>query len=363
MKTKERWDIIHAWQESRNITRVANQLGRTRRTVQHWVHHFNKHGNVESGKRTGRPPLLDDSGAGAALQLLLSEEHGTGFKVAQALHAQGTTSKLLHKSTVLRHAKGAAKAEGKPIRAVRGLPGKELTQGTKLKRYNFAKANQGRDWGNVMFTDRKKFHFYYPGVSVKPMKWLRKGEKWTAYKVNHAQVVNLYAGITKHGITKAHIVAGTSKHTSKYTNKKGQTSKNITGAEYEDVLQLTFLPEGQRVFGPVGVSKWVLQQDNDPSHKRASTKVLATHKGKHGCSIELLQNWPPNSPDLNPIENVWGYVQGKVNARGCKTFDTYKAVVLAELRGVPKSMLTNLFASMPKRLAVCIKAKGGKTTY
>lgn len=363
MDIKDRWAIVHAWENSNNLTTVAKQLGHNRKTVAHWVRRYQEQGNVDNDKRTGRRPALDGDAARDALQLLLGDQHGTALEVARVLHARGKSSKLLHKTTIIRHAKQAANKEGKQIRVVRGLPSKDLSKATKAKRLSFALANRGRSWANVMITDRKRFHFYYPGVQVKPMKWIKKGEKWVAPKVNHAQMVNLYAGITKYGVTKAHIVAGTSHHVSAFTNKKGQPSKNITTAEYEHVLQHTFLPEGNRIFGCVGMSKWVLQQDNDPSHKKAAMKVFSSHKGKLATEVSLLPNWPPNSPDLSPIENLWGYVQQKVNARASKTFLEYQQTVLEELMAVPKRMLANLFASMTQRMDECIMAKGGKTKY
>jgi len=128
-------------------------------------------------------------------------------------------------------------------------------------------------------------------------------------------MVNLYASITKWGVTKCHVVAGTSKHNSKNLTQKGQSSRNISNAEYKDVLKDTLLPEGTRILGTQGVSTWFLQQHNDPTHKVAKQVVLKWH-GNKGSSIQILPSWPPSSPDPSPIENFWGWVKGKVDETG-----------------------------------------------
>ena len=137
------------------------------------------------------------------------------------------------------------------------------------KRLEFCKANLTRCWDSVTFTDRKKFHFTYPGTKVQPVSWLLDGAPREARSVNHALVVNVYAGITRHGVTQFHEVAGTSKHESTYKNKKGKGARNITSSEYGNVVKATLLPEGRRIFSTQGVSTWLLQQDNDPTHKAA----------------------------------------------------------------------------------------------
>lgn len=52
-------------------------------------------------------------------------------------------------------------------------------------------------------------------------------------------------------------------------------------------------------------------------------------------TCEVLGEWPPHSPDLSPIENVWGIVQREVDALGCKNFKEFELEVVDKLQNFP----------------------------
>jgi hypothetical protein len=359
---KERWAIVAKWDEGLTTRAIAQQLGTPVKTVQRWVDRYQATGNVEDEPRSGRPRLLGATAARQAYDLLLGGKHGASKSVAQHLHTTGHVSKVIDRRTVSRAARKIAGELGVRLRALRGKPEKRLTAETRRKRLEFCRANLSRCWSNTLFTDRKKFSFSYPGSKVPAISWVVEGARREALTVNHPQVVNVYAGLSKYGLTSLHIVAGTSGGMSLYKNQQGKRARNITMQEYRDVLKSTLLPEGQRIFSRHGISTWVLQQDNDPAHKAANLEV-AQWATRHTSSVSLLTNWPPNSPDLNPIENLWGHLQTKMDAMGCATFPEFKAALVHEAETVPKTLCSNLVDSLPKRIAECISLEGGKIKY
>uniref|UniRef100_A0A3B4XWE3 Tc1-like transposase DDE domain-containing protein n=1 Tax=Seriola lalandi dorsalis TaxID=1841481 RepID=A0A3B4XWE3_SERLL len=76
-----------------------------------------------------------------------------------------------------------------------------------------------------------------------------------------------------------------------------------TAAGYVEMLQrATFMTEGPRLCG----NDWVFQQDNATIHSARLTKNFFQEN-----NITLLDH-PVCSPDLNPIENIWGWMAREV---------------------------------------------------
>jgi hypothetical protein len=71
-------------------------------------------------------------------------------------------------------------------------------------------------------------------------------------------------------------------------------------------------------------SPWTLLQDNAPCHNsRLTKKWLQDH------DVQLM-SWPANSPDLNPIENLWGMLKQKLR----KTNSSSKAHLIEKTLNV-----------------------------
>jgi transposase len=347
------------------VCKVADELGVSRNTVYKWWRRFKATGEVNRKPGSGRKRLIDQQTEDMVLDIIAGSDSHSADQASKHLHAEGVLPHLVHRSTIIRAARRAAQRSGEKLWVQRGKPPKAMTEGTKEKRLAFAANNQNTNWAHVLFTDRKKFHFRFPGSKVKPVRWIRGAAKTSqaaVYQPNKPQCVNIYAGICKYGVTAAHVVAGSSKHTSQHKTKKGQQARNITASEYKEVLTGTLLPEGRRLFSVQGISTWTLQQDNDPTHKQAPAVVKQWNE-EHSSSVQVLAAWPPNSPDLNPIENVWAWVQQEVDKLGCSTFEEFKQAVLDKLAAVPQGHLVNLCDSMKDRLDSVIEMGGGPTKY
>jgi molybdenum-dependent DNA-binding transcriptional regulator ModE len=207
--------LMQACMDLGSIRKAAAAVGMTYPTAKRQLKKLGQP-QASKGRRVGSLSAQDD----AAAYELLSQHTARGAAIQ--LFKDGRVSRVLHITSVIRAARRHAASLGTPLRYRTGPPEKELSKATKAKRIAFAKANERQNWRLVLFTDRKKFAFKYPGVKVGPGKWLKGSERHQACEVNHAGTVNIYAGLSPYGMTLAHEVAGTKGLKSPYKNKKAR---------------------------------------------------------------------------------------------------------------------------------------------
>lgn len=90
---------------------------------------------------------------------------------------------------------------------------------------------------------------------------------------------------------------------------------------------------------------------------------------EHG--IELL-DWPPNSPDLSPIENIWSILKRQIRRRFPHLRDLkdneedraeFQRCVEDAWRAIPQAQIVACIDSLERRLQACIRARGWYTKY
>ena len=62
-----------------------------------------------------------------------------------------------------------------------------------------------------------------------------------------------------------------------------------------------------------------------------------------------VMDWPSNSPDLNPIENLWSIVKRNVEKKMPKNISDLRRFMIEEWDDIPQSTLIGLVRSMKRR--------------
>ena len=98
---------------------------------------------------------------------------------------------------------------------------------------------------------------------------------------------------------------------------------------------------------------WIFQQDGASAHTAHSISDWFKEQ-----DIRVLP-WCPRSPDLNPIENLWSYIDHKLLGTRVTSIEHLKETLFKEWLNVPTKIVQNLIESMPNRVRACFRAKGG----
>ena len=130
--------------------------------------------------------------------------------------------------------------------------------------------------------------------------------------------------------------------------------ENLDAPLMVKILRDHLLQSAMRLFPP---GQWWFQQDNDPKH--TSRIVQDWIKGK---GIDVL-DWPPYSPDLNPIENLWADVKRRAEAYNPKNVEELKMALHSVWKATDPRLLDSLIASMPKRCQLVRERAGWMTGY
>ncbi|GFX58710.1 transposable element Tcb1 transposase [Trichonephila clavipes] len=117
---------------------------------------------------------------------------------------------------------------------------------------------------------------------------------------------------------------------------------------YIDILSHNLQSSAQKL--GLGTS-FVFQQDNDPKHTANLTREWLLYNSPRQLKT------PPQSPDINPIENLWHKLDVEVRKYKISCKDELKRILLQEWHKIPNSTTKTLVFSMRNRLQAVIIAK------
>ena len=101
----------------------------------------------------------------------------------------------------------------------------------------------------------------------------------------------------------------------------------------------------------------IYQQDNDPKH----TSILIRKYFEDYGIVKL--DWPSNSPDLNPIENVWHLLKLKMSKIIYETKEEFIKCIEESWKEIKVETIDNIIKSMPNRLHKLIENNGDRIDY
>lgn len=312
-------------------TAIAKRVGVSRQTVVKWCTRFAECGTVEDAHRPGRPPKQTRQLI-KQVEKALRGKRGTSVRKVQAkLKSQGTT---VGRMTVSR----AAHAAGLRPYARRVKP--LLTDAAKRKRRSFARRERDRDWRRVIAADEATIYVFDTPNRRHDIVWARPGEPIPAFVRRKASAKwNLFGAIARSGTVVLTIF-----------------DERFTKECYVDILALELLPAAEQIFND---DNWCLLHDKSPQHtSHLAQQWLDTHVPEHMSSI-----WPPSSPDLNPMENVWAVVRDRARAHAPTTKQQLRHAIQAAWDSIDTNTTRTLMDSMPQRLRNVTRAKGSHTTY
>jgi transposase len=193
-------------------------------------------------------------------------------------------------------------------------------------------------WKNEFFTDECNFYLGQgPRIYVRRPVGASHDPKYMQ-QLNHPHgKISLWACICSHGLG----------HTEIYTG-------SLDSTRHRNILKHKLIPSLKQFF-PQG--PWCLQQDNVRFHTTPETITYLHNQG-----ITLIE-WPPWSPDLNPIENLWNVLKAHVYARFPQTLEELNKFIIEEYSKIDLNFISTICLSMPRRLQLVLDNKGHKIAY
>ena len=317
----------------RDDSSIAQEIPCDIRSVRHWLYHYEQQHNVDDEPRSGRKrktsPAIDDK--------IQQEAKRTKFTTPRRIKRKlnlDVSSRTIDRRLIEVGLFGRVARHKHPF-----------TDEERRKRLSFAEGYKNwtrTQWMQVIFADEKIFW----GEGFEGQVFVRrpKGEALNPdYCVDydpHPEKVSVWGCFCGKGLGYCYIF-----------------NENMDGKLLQGILGTHLIESAELYFDVDHAEQWWFLQDRDPKHK---SNLVRTWLFNHG--IQCI-DFPPYSPDLNPIEHLWADLARRVEQFQCETMEELQDTVAEEWKKTPKKLLRMLVHSMPERCQAVIDAQGDHTKF
>ena len=217
-----------------------------------------------------------------------------------------------------------------------------LTRRHRALRLAFARkyVNKGREfWSKVLFTDETRIAIRNDSSKTRLRRKTGERLHFVTPTVKHPPAVMMWGAFAANGVGRIRFL---------------EKNETCNSAWYLKVLDKQVRWSASLLFQRA----FYLQDDGAPCHRSKAVKEFVRRQGWKTL------DWPPQSPDLNPIENVWSLLKKRVWSHNFNSTTELKARIISVWnQGLEKELLEKLAYSMSDRLRAVVKARGGPTRY
>uniref|UniRef100_A0A4W5LJX2 Transposase Tc1-like domain-containing protein n=1 Tax=Hucho hucho TaxID=62062 RepID=A0A4W5LJX2_9TELE len=337
-KTKElskdtRNKIVDLHQVGKTESAIGKQLGLKKSTVGAIIRKWKTYKTTDNLPRSGAPRKISPRGVKMITRTVSKNPRTTRGDLVNDLQRAGTkVTKPTISNTLRRQGLKSCSARRVPLL-------KPVHVQARLKFAREHLDDPDEDWENVIWSDETKIELF--GKNSTRRVWRTKNAE--LHPKNTIPTV-------KHGGGNIMLWGCFS---AKGPGRLIRVKERMNGAMYREILSENLLPSARALKMKCG---WVFQHDNDPKHTARATKEWL--RKKHFKVLE----WPSQSPDLNPIENLWRELKVRVAQRQPQN-TALEEICMEEWAKIPATVCENLVKTYRKRLTSVIANKGYITKY
>lgn len=197
-----------------------------------------------------------------------------------------------------------------------------------------------RQWDTIIWSDESKFELMAADTKSRVLR--QKGEEFHSTclerKTMFCASVMVWGCMSSRGVGNLHIIDGT-----------------VNALKYENILEEHLIPSIPLLQSSEG--EYIFQQDGAPCHTANRIKTWF-----HNKKINTLE-WPASSPDLSPIETLWGKMKKELKSSPPNTLEDLKSKLRNVWENISPEICRNLVHTLPQRIKAVIKQKGDATWW